>query len=402
MKFLVLIPAAISVFWAIMMLAKKGKLRAHVYMAAALLVFAVAYVLFFNLLREGSRMWQCILYMAFALSVPCMHYTFFRSAIVVEKTDMIARYVVPVNLAFMAIYTVLVIIQGSSISDIFYHSYILGENVAVPEACVTRLWKALEFLTFGVFNALLAIEGVSFLVWTFVKIIRYDRLIDEHFAGREEEEKKNNFLVFLSLVFSGILLVALLVQPFYVIRDDRMILIVCVILSSISSFITGLYSYRIRFTAENLRMMIDEDNEKKKLADEISKEQHIGFEQQLDETFLECQKRLDKAVSEDMVYLDPELSLISLSDILETNRTYLSKLINLNFNCSFSEFVNNLRVDYAVRKIKEEKRTWSSLKELSEACGYSTQASFIRNFTKITGMTPSQFVAEEDRKRYQI
>lgn len=398
MTILLFIPAAVALFWAVMMLAKKDRLRSHTLMALALIGYVIAYILFFNLFREGSKMWQCILYMLMAFVVPGFHYAFFRKTVGMKRRINMLKILIPLNSAFIICYALLHLSLGKDLSDIFYHSFVLGENVTVPGSYITPLWRTLQTMTFAVFNSMLAIEGGALLIWAFIAIIRYDKLLDEYFAGKEGNEKKNNLLVFIALVLCVVPLVTLLAQPFYVIRENTMLKVVCVVLSAVAVFITGLYSYRIGFSADALRMMIDEDNEKKKLADEASqgKSSDIPLSENL---YAECMARMRKAIEDDKVYLDPELSLISFSNILATNRTYLSRIINFNYNCTFSDYINKLRIDYATGSIMEKKKAGISMKEFSEECGYSTQASFIRNFTKYTGMTPTQYIVEQMKKR---
>ena len=47
------------------------------------------------------------------------------------------------------------------------------------------------------------------------------------------------------------------------------------------------------------------------------------------------------------IFLDTSLSLKKLSDLLETNQTYLSNVVNKYFGCNLKELVNGDRVEYA-------------------------------------------------------
>ena len=64
-------------------------------------------------------------------------------------------------------------------------------------------------------------------------------------------------------------------------------------------------------------------------------------------------KNLDKAFSEDKVYLDPLLSLEKLSRITYIPRNYLSHIINTKYASNFNEFVNKHRIDAVIEKLKE-------------------------------------------------
>ena len=374
-----------------MLFLKENRLGAHVVMSIGMADFSVAYILFCMLFAPWSGMGICISYMLFALLVPVFHFLFFKKAVDVNKVSAWAHVFVIIAFAVPAAMLALTLTAGPEMSDAFYHKVVMGEPVEVsPEYTSAPLWKTMDFVCFTVFSGLLAVGGTCVIIWTFVKITRYDSLLEEYFSGKEVDEKKNNLYVFLSAVMGIIPIVLLLARPFYLLRDNPVLIAVCLPLATVSVFLVGLYSYRIEYTAEQLRFAIDEDNEKRKLADDIPQDdvQTLGI------IFNESLGRLKHAMDVDKVYLDPDLTLIGLSNKLKTNRTYLSKIINLNYNCTFSEFVNMRRIEHALSIIHDRKSKGLSLKEISAECGYANQASFIRNFSKIMGKTPSEYIAD--------
>src|SRR5690606_6586831 len=58
-------------------------------------------------------------------------------------------------------------------------------------------------------------------------------------------------------------------------------------------------------------------------------------------------------------YLQSNLSLASLSKQFGTNSAYLSKIINAYKNKNFANYLNDLRVDYAIKKIKTDTKLQS-------------------------------------------
>lgn len=374
-----------------MLFLKENRLGAHVVMSIGMADFSVAYILFCMLFAPWSGMGICISYMLFALLVPVFHFLFFKKAVDVNKVSAWTHVFVIIAFAVPAVMLALTLTAGPEMSDAFYHKVVMGEPVEVsPEYTSAPLWKTMDFVCFTVFSGLLAVGGTCVIIWTYVKIARYDSLLEEYFSGKEVDEKKNNLYVFLSAVMGIIPIVLLLARPFYLLRDNPVLIAVCLPLATVSVFLVGLYSYRIEYTAEQLRFAIDEDNEKRKLADDIPQDdvQTLGI------IFNESLGRLKHAMDVDKVYLDPDLTLIGLSNKLKTNRTYLSKIINLNYNCTFSEFVNMRRIEHALSIIHDRKSKGLSLKEISAECGYANQASFIRNFSKIMGKTPSEYIAD--------
>ena len=86
----------------------------------------------------------------------------------------------------------------------------------------------------------------------------------------------------------------------------------------------------------------------------------------------------------------PELSLTSLSEQLESNRTYVGESFKRNTGMTFVEYITHRRIDYVVETLKREPET--NLHELFNYVGYRQRSTAWRNFQKITGLTPTEFV----------
>jgi len=49
-------------------------------------------------------------------------------------------------------------------------------------------------------------------------------------------------------------------------------------------------------------------------------------------------------------------TLTKLAKELDTNSTYLSKIINMTKGMNFAKYMNEIRIDYAITRLKEDKR----------------------------------------------
>lgn len=102
---------------------------------------------------------------------------------------------------------------------------------------------------------------------------------------------------------------------------------------------------------------------------------------------------IEYMLNEKKVYLDPHINLYSLSLLLCTNTTYLSKIINRHFGCNLRTLLNRYRVDYAKELLKREKCV---VKDLPPLCGFLSRSTFYAVFTKFEHITPVEF-----RQRYK-
>ena len=96
------------------------------------------------------------------------------------------------------------------------------------------------------------------------------------------------------------------------------------------------------------------------------------------------------------VFLDPKLSLKKLSDMIETNQTYLSNVVNRYFGCHLKELVNTYRVEYAKELLRSGK---CPPEELSQRCGFLSRSAFYAAFKKVTGASPKRYMKYGQREK---
>ena len=87
---------------------------------------------------------------------------------------------------------------------------------------------------------------------------------------------------------------------------------------------------------------------------------------------------------------DPNLSLSSLAELLESNRTYVGDAFKRNTGMTFVEYLTKRRIDYVIAGIKSDPNT--DIHELFNYVGYRQRSTAWRNFQKIAGITPTEFV----------
>lgn len=98
----------------------------------------------------------------------------------------------------------------------------------------------------------------------------------------------------------------------------------------------------------------------------------------------------EKKVRTDKLFLKNDLSIEYLSEVLNTNRTYLSSSINEFTGKSYSIWINDFRIKYAIKLMHND--TTISIKNLALQCGYSSNETFYKNFKQRCGVTPSQYL----------
>ncbi|WP_310555803.1 helix-turn-helix domain-containing protein [Flavobacterium sp.] len=77
---------------------------------------------------------------------------------------------------------------------------------------------------------------------------------------------------------------------------------------------------------------------------------------------------------------------------IKTNTTYLSYVVNKNFGKSFSEYANELKINYVINQmiVNSNYRKYST-QAIAESVGFKNATSFTKSFKKRTGVTPVLF-----------
>ena len=94
-------------------------------------------------------------------------------------------------------------------------------------------------------------------------------------------------------------------------------------------------------------------------------------------------------------HLNEDLSLRTLADLFSINRSYLSSLFRKETGVQLTEYINNLRVEYAATLLANHQ---ISIAEVAAIVGIADVSYFTRVFKRVKFKTPAQFIKEERKK----
>ncbi|WP_312398347.1 helix-turn-helix transcriptional regulator [Chryseobacterium sp.] len=93
------------------------------------------------------------------------------------------------------------------------------------------------------------------------------------------------------------------------------------------------------------------------------------------------------------IFIEKNITLHTLSNDFDTNRVYLSKIINETKGKTFSNYINELRINFVVTELKQNKKLrLKTIVAISEEVGFSNVESFAKAFKNITGTLPSYYI----------
>lgn len=99
--------------------------------------------------------------------------------------------------------------------------------------------------------------------------------------------------------------------------------------------------------------------------------------------------RLIRYFEEQEPFLNPTLKINDVALAIFTNKTYLSRLLNLCMNTNFNHFVNSYRIKKAMSLFEADHTL--KVTELSSMVGFNNMPSFIHAFRMSAGCSPSEW-----------
>lgn len=162
------------------------------------------------------------------------------------------------------------------------------------------------------------------------------------------------------------------------------------ILSSIPFYSYLFYSYQnYLLFYEQVENAFEQDiQSEEELLTNSETEHEIVSEKEFPRSYTEFIERVDNWIKTDG-YVQQGLTIKELSEILYTNRTYLSAYIKTTYKMTFREWITSLRLEYAKNILKEHPEI--NIQKLAESSGFLSQSNFIKLFSEKEGCTPAKW-----------
>lgn len=157
------------------------------------------------------------------------------------------------------------------------------------------------------------------------------------------------------------------------------------------NFISNLEKQEIKETFEPKEIIQPKIEEKEKVTSSVPSSAEAMILEKL-EKFEESAK-----------FTNSKLTVASLAVMFKTNPTYLSETIKKHKEKNFNNYLNELRINYICKQILERPEFLNyKISYLAEEAGFSSHSSFTTVFKNVTGISPSAFLREADKKHKNI
>lgn len=279
------------------------------------------------------------------------------------------------GLAFTIFLLFLYLLMEKEQADVLGQKIILRDDDYRTAPGSAEGW--LHFSSLYLYSILFILQSVVLLFYSSIKLLRYKKRLADYFSNLEEKSVKNAWAV-----LSGICIL-LLMSIFSMLLWDlsydthynyRYLLFP---MYTVIVFYMSHHVSKIHFTAENIIPAIDE------LTDDMPEAGEHP------ETYIKILPRFIQIIDEEKIFLQPNLSLDDIARRINSNRTYISRLINDEYQCSFYEFISRKRIEFA-KELAMQNPLFTQ-EQIARESGFTHTSTFSRTFKKQTEMNFSNW-----------
>ncbi len=239
----------------------------------------------------------------------------------------------------------------------------------------------------------LMIYTVLFYTWQLVyfsvitkEVMRYKRQLDDSISNLDQSQfyYMVRFITML-WIFNAALVVLYILLPLYLVDYTFLPILVNLIYFFILFFS---YHHNAVFTSISFEKLNEVNEEVSKDEPENSRNKKC-FEPT--EKHLSVFEKLEELIEKDMIFIDPNLSIRSISSKIEAPEYVVSQTINHYFQKSFFDLINERRINEAKTRLQNMLSN-ETIEGIGYDVGFNSRSSFYRAFRKHVGKTPKQFV----------
>lgn len=367
-------PMYVTFFWSVvLLLTRREKNRAKfflgIFMFSAFLVY-LSHAHFFQKVETGYIYFNSIYNFA-SLAVYPLFYWYIR--LLTIESDYKTANLVHLIPGFVACISTFVVFRLMSTDEQkTYYQYLIDRNSDIENfSLLMKVQKSIFYVSRAVF-----LVQVIFYVFSGQSLVRrYNKRVANFYSNLQSRSILWVKVLLYSLVITSVMSIIFNFIGRSAFVDSVGLLLIPSFIFSVLMFIIGMEGLM-----QNHAVAEIETDEKGVPEIALKNENSAKLKEKLLDLFLK-----------EEVFKNPELKITDVSEKLSTNRTYISKLINTEFSCTFSEFVNRYRVIEAKKLLQEESSKNYSLDYISEKSGFGSMVNFMRVFRDIEGTTPGKY-----------
>lgn len=228
------------------------------------------------------------------------------------------------------------------------------------------------------------IWGLTFIGLIFVKVRKHTKLIKNQYSSLEHKELNWVYVTIICII--SLLILSIIMEIFLSNFFSELIL------SLFSLFITFWIAYN-GISQQTAVSLIKEDSAAPVLSEQPEK---APITNPKDEKQNAVVAKVKKLLSSEKLYLDPELTIIQISDKVGEHPRTVSGSINRICQENFNRFINKYRVEEAKKLLQNKNSELLNMEGIGFESGFKSNSSFYNAFKKELNLTPLQYLKTKE------
>lgn len=157
----------------------------------------------------------------------------------------------------------------------------------------------------------------------------------------------------------------------------------------INSIATLIYYFALIFDLFKFR-----NNEYEKLFNKLNIQTGSSNMFSENDTTISIANKIDVAIHKDKIFKNKFLTVSEFSIHCNLPQYIVSQFLTNYYSKSFNEFINDFRVEEAIRILNSTEKLKYSVEIVGQICGFNSRSAFYNAFKRCTGYTPRQYLVE--------
>lgn len=219
----------------------------------------------------------------------------------------------------------------------------------------------------GIIRVLFFLQVVYLLIASTVLLRKYKHTAEQYYSEIQDGKSNNVTILNFALIFNCLLM--LFPSSFYV-NYPIMILVILPIIYAVDHYLIGYMGFK--------QKPINPSFEVVDITTEKAETSGLNAGQK------EIHDKLVHEFQQNKLHLNSELNIMDVVQLIGSNRTYISAIINQQYNQNFCTFVNSYRINELTQILNEDTNTVNEV--LAEKAGFGSVKSMRRAVDSNIGM----------------
>lgn len=363
---LLLTPVYVTLFWSVVLLTDKSNYSIpRSFLSKFMMVAFVVYFSHFLFYSGFQKIYIVIdpVYQLSSLLVYPLYHIYFR-LLTIDRMFSIKKHwrLLLAPLTCFILYSIAVIVADNN----EYKMWLFNRNLNFTSSAMIFL-KIMH----QVIRICFIVQVVYVVVSNFRLITKFGHKASHFYSNATDSSTIRITLLNYSMIITAIssITLAALGRDFF--KNEYTGIIIAAVIFSSMLFLIGWLGDRQKVL--NPAFESEDSHEEETQNDNSSDNQHILVD------------KIETLFTKQQLFLNSKLNILDIASALGSNRTYISYLINKNFNQNFCSYVNQYRIQYLEEKMREQPELPNQ--QLAEFCGFGSVDSMKRAVLNKTGMS---------------